>query len=76
MSTDERPVPADEDIATALRTGLDAFELSEEDEALLLKMQDQFHGQLSFRADPTCHIEELTIVNATSGEELFNNRTR
>lgn len=50
--------------------------LREEDEALLLKMQDQFHGQLSFRADPTCHIEELTIVNATSGEELFNNRTR
>lgn len=50
--------------------------LREEDEELLLKMQEQFHGRLSFRADPACHMEELAIVNAATNEELFNNRSR
>ena len=50
--------------------------LREEDEELLLKLQEQFHGQLSFRADPNCHLEEMAIVNSATGEELFNNRTR
>ncbi len=50
--------------------------LREEDEELLLKMQEQFNGKLSFRADPNCHMEELSIVNAATGEELFNNRSR
>ena len=50
--------------------------LREEDEALLLKMQEQFNGRLNFRADPNCHMEELSILNAESGEELFNNRAR
>lgn len=50
--------------------------LREEDEELLLKMQEQFNGQLSFRPDPNCHMEEISIVNAVTGEELFNNRTR
>lgn len=50
--------------------------LREEDEELLLKMQEQFNGQLSFRPDPNCHMEEISIVNAETGEELFNNRTR
>jgi ribonuclease G len=50
--------------------------LREEDEELLLKMQEQFHGRLSFRPDPNCHMEEISIVNAETGQELFNNRTR
>lgn len=50
--------------------------LRQEDEDLLLKMQEQFHGKLSFRADPACHMEELSIVNAANEEELFNNRSR
>jgi len=50
--------------------------LREEDEELLLKMQEQFNGQLSFRPDPNCHMEEIVIVNAETGEELFNSRTR
>ena len=50
--------------------------LREEDEALLLKMQERFNGRLNFRADPNCHMEELSIVNTETGEELFNNRAR
>ena len=50
--------------------------LRQEDEQLLLKMQEQFHGQLSFRPDPACHMEEISIVNAETNEELFHNRTR
>ena len=50
--------------------------LREEDEALLLKMQEQFNGRLNFRSDPNCHMEELTIVNAETNEELYNNRSR
>jgi len=49
--------------------------LREEDEALLLKMQEQFNGQLGFRSDPVCHTEEFSIVNAETNEELFNNRS-
>jgi ribonuclease G len=50
--------------------------LREEDEELLLKMQEQFNGQLGFRADPACHMEAFSIVNSRTNEELFNNRTR
>ncbi len=47
--------------------------LREEDEALLLKMQEQFKGRLSFRADPARHMEEMIIVDADSGAELYSN---
>jgi ribonuclease G len=47
--------------------------LREEDEALLLQMQEQFKGRLSFRAEPTQHMEEITIVNADTGKELYSN---
>ena len=50
--------------------------LRDEDEELLLKLQEQFNGRLNFRADPAFHMEEMSIVNAESGEELFNNRQR
>jgi ribonuclease G len=50
--------------------------LREEDEELLMKMQQQFNGRLSFRPDPNCHMEQLSIVNAETNEELFNNRSR
>lgn len=50
--------------------------IRDEDEALLLKLQEQFNGKLSFVADPNCHMEQLLIVNSETGEELFNNRTR
>ncbi len=47
--------------------------LREEDEELLLKMQEQFKGRLSFRAEPGLHMEEISIVNADSGVELYTN---
>lgn len=47
--------------------------LREEDEALLLQMQEQFKGRLTFRADPARHMEEITVVNSETGEELFSN---
>ncbi len=50
--------------------------LRKEDEELLLKMQEQFNGRLNFRADSNYHMEELSIVNAETGEELFNNHQR
>lgn len=45
--------------------------LREEDEELLLKMQEKLKGRLSFRADPTLHMESMTIVKADTGEELY-----
>ncbi len=47
--------------------------LREEDEALLLKMQEQFKGRLSFRANAAGHMEEMTIVNSETGAELYSN---
>ncbi len=47
--------------------------LRDEDEALLLKMQEQFQGRLGFRADPAQHMEEISIVNAETGASLFSN---
>ena len=50
--------------------------LREEDEELLLKLQEQFNGRLNFRADPAYHMEDISIVNAETNEDLFNNRQR
>jgi len=50
--------------------------LRDEDEELLLKMQERFNGRLNFRADPNYRMEELSIVNAETNEELFNNHQR
>ncbi|NLB59512.1 MAG: Rne/Rng family ribonuclease [Lentisphaerae bacterium] len=47
--------------------------LRDEDEGLLLKMQEQFQGRLSFRADNSLHMEEVAIVNALTGADLYSN---
>ncbi|MBU4201350.1 MAG: Rne/Rng family ribonuclease [Verrucomicrobia bacterium] len=47
--------------------------LREEDEGLLLKMQEQFKGRLTFRADPAQHVEVISIVNADTGADLYSN---
>lgn len=47
--------------------------LREEDEDLLLDMQEKFKGRLSFRAENTWHMEEISIVNAATGAELYSN---
>lgn len=50
--------------------------LKSEDEDLLFQMQEKFHGQMSFRADPAYHVEELTIINAVTNESLYSNVVR
>jgi len=49
--------------------------LREEDEALLMDMQQKFDGRLSFRANPAQHMEEISIINAATNEELYANVT-
>jgi ribonuclease G len=45
--------------------------LRREDEQILVDLQSRFEGQLSFRADPTRHIEEFVIRNAATGEVYY-----
>ncbi|MCA1808804.1 MAG: hypothetical protein LC725_05025, partial [Lentisphaerae bacterium] len=36
----------------------------------LVSMQEKFKGELAFRSDPACHIEEISIVNTATGDVL------
>ncbi|MEZ5300204.1 MAG: ribonuclease E/G [Verrucomicrobiales bacterium] len=44
--------------------------LRTEDEQLLADLERRHHGRLTFRSDPTFHREQVTIANATTGEEI------
>ncbi len=44
--------------------------LRREDEAVLVEMESQLNGKLSFRADPTFHFEEFKVTDTVSGREL------
>jgi ribonuclease G len=44
--------------------------LKNEDADLLVSMEEQFGGELSFRAEPSLHREEFRIVNLLTGDEL------
>lgn len=44
--------------------------LKNEDAALLRNLEDEYGKNLSFRADPTIHIEEFKLVDPESGREL------
>ncbi len=46
--------------------------LRDEDEELLMTIQNKFNGQLRFRADPNCHIEEITVTDAATNEVLYS----
>lgn len=46
--------------------------LRKEDEQVLMELQSRFAGKLSFRSDPSRHIEEFTIKNAVTGDVLFS----
>lgn len=46
--------------------------LRKEDEQILVDLQSQFEGQLSFRPDPTRHIEDFAIRNAVSQEVYYS----
>jgi len=44
--------------------------LRTEDEKLLIELEKKYYGRLSFRAEPSFHIEEFKIINALTNEEL------
>ena len=50
--------------------------LRQEDEQFLLDMQTRYGASLSFRSDPSRHVEHFTIRNTTTGEDLYTNQER
>ncbi|HIE11781.1 MAG TPA: Rne/Rng family ribonuclease [Kiritimatiellae bacterium] len=42
-----------------------------QDEDILLSLQERYGANLSFVANPACHMESFIIQNADTGEELF-----
>ncbi len=44
--------------------------LKNEDADLLHAMENEFGGELSFRADPDLHIEQFNLIDAATGNEL------
>jgi ribonuclease G len=43
-----------------------------EDEKLFIALEKKFYGKLSFRAEPTLHVEQFKIINVVTNEELAN----
>jgi ribonuclease G len=44
--------------------------LRTEDEALLIELEKKLSGKLSFRADPTFHLEQFKITDSVTGQDL------
>ncbi|MCX7827029.1 MAG: Rne/Rng family ribonuclease, partial [Verrucomicrobiae bacterium] len=44
--------------------------LRSQDEHLLIDLEKKFYGKLSFRSDPSFHLEQFKIVNLVTNEEL------
>ncbi|MEO6848592.1 MAG: Rne/Rng family ribonuclease [Chthoniobacterales bacterium] len=44
--------------------------LRSEDEDLLVEIERKYAGRLTFRSEPTCHMEKFIITNAVTGETL------
>jgi ribonuclease G len=45
--------------------------LRQEDEEFLVDLQQRFEGRLSFRSDPTKHVEFFCVKNAETDEMLY-----
>jgi ribonuclease G len=45
--------------------------LRSEDEQLLLDLQSRFEGRLSFRSDPSRHVEFFSVLDADTGDVLY-----
>ena len=43
--------------------------LKNEDAKLLMELEEEYGKDLSFRADPTIHIEDFKLVDPDSGKE-------
>lgn len=48
--------------------------LRREDEQFLIDLQHRYDGQLSFKSDPTKHMEYFSVLNEKSGEVLYSNK--
>ncbi len=70
-ATADHPLPVK---ITVNPTVLDRFKT--EDEAILVEMEEKYHGHLTFVANGNMHMEEFTITNAETGEELYSNVER
>ncbi|MCK5850880.1 MAG: Rne/Rng family ribonuclease [Kiritimatiellae bacterium] len=46
--------------------------LRNEDEKFLMDLQSRFDGKLSFKSDPSKHVENFVINNAANGEVLYS----
>jgi len=46
--------------------------LRNEDEEILVKMEERYHGHMTFVASANMHVEEFTIVNSQTNEELYS----
>jgi ribonuclease G len=44
--------------------------LKTEDGELLVDLERKYHARLTFRSDPAFHREQITLTNATTGEEI------
>jgi len=44
--------------------------LKTEDGELLVDLERKYHARLTFRSDPAYHREQITLANATTGEEI------
>lgn len=45
--------------------------LRSEDEQFLIDLQERFDGKLSFKSDPSRHVESFAISNSDTGEPLY-----
>jgi hypothetical protein len=45
--------------------------LQTDDEQVLVELQEQFAGRLTFRSDSSRHVEFFSISNAQSGEVYY-----
>ncbi|MFC1452462.1 Rne/Rng family ribonuclease [Verrucomicrobiota bacterium] len=50
--------------------------LRKEDEEFLLELESKFEGHLSFRSDPTKHIEFFEIIDKSEGTTLYSSADR
>jgi ribonuclease G len=50
--------------------------LRSEDEELLVDLQNRFEGKLTFKSDPSRHIEFFQIMDAETGETLYASKER
>ncbi|HMO03276.1 MAG TPA: Rne/Rng family ribonuclease [Kiritimatiellia bacterium] len=70
-STAERPLPVkitvNPIVLERLRT---------EDEAILVELEEKYHGHMTFVASQHIHVEEFMITRTDTGEELFSNVER